>query len=100
MKMGLLVEPEEEIQEDYQMLISLAEKYDVPLCHVVPLLVPFVVRKQPLTVKEVSGFSALTVTRVAHAREALLRERKSLPGCTRPAAEEVVFRIWQVQNDE
>ena len=56
-------------QHNYQLLISVAEKYDLLIRDVVPLLVPFVVRAQPLTEGEVLGFSALTVSRLAHARE-------------------------------
>jgi hypothetical protein len=89
-------------QHDYQLLISVAEKYDVPLCPIVPLLLPFVVRQQPMTVKEVKRFSALTMTRLAHAREDFLRLRKiSKSGIiSDPDAEEIVYRIWQIQNDD
>jgi hypothetical protein len=95
-------------QDDYQGLISVAEKYDVPLCHIVPLLLPFVMRVQPLTVKEVLSFSALTVTRLAHAREDFLRRRstKSLSVwavtyAMTPDAEEIVHKVWEavVEND-
>jgi hypothetical protein len=89
-------------QEDYQGLISVAEKYDVPFCHIVPLLLPFVMRVQPLTMREVSGFSTLTVTRLAHAREDFLRKRRSKTvTVTRPDAEVIVHKVWQavVEND-
>ena len=90
------LEIQQELQEhDYQMLISVAEKYDVSLFHVVPLLVPFVVRKQPLTVREVLRFSALTLTRLVHAREDYLRESGSSKGWARPDAEAIVYGIWQ-----
>jgi hypothetical protein len=39
-------------QRDYQLLISVAEKYDVPLRDIAPLLLHFVVREQPLTASE------------------------------------------------
>jgi hypothetical protein len=93
---------EESQQHDYQTLISVAEKYDVPLYYIAPLLVPFVVREQPLTVREVLRFSAVTVTRLAHAREAFIRESKSPKGweINGPDAEEIVYRIWKIQNDD
>jgi len=99
------VEKEQKIQQelqqhDYQLLISVAEKYDVPLDNVVPLLLPFVVREQPLTEGEVLRFSALTVSRLAHARESLQRERGAQRlGLRALDPEEIVYRIWQVQND-
>jgi len=93
-------EDEKEKEKELQVLISVAEKYDVPLRNVVPLLVPFVVRARPLTEGEVLSFSALTVSRLAHAREEF-REAKSqsygLMGSSQ--AKEIVYRIWQVSND-
>jgi hypothetical protein len=87
-------------QHDYQLLISVAEKYDVPLVYIFPLLLPFVVREQPLTEGEVLGFSALTVSRLAHAREDFQRERGSPSWVSKvPDVIEIVYRIWQVQND-
>lgn len=100
---------EQEIQQelqrhDYLLLISVAEKYDVSLRDVLPLLLVFVVREQPLTEGEVLGLSALTVSRLAHAREDFQRER----GTRRPGfvlvsgvsdPQEIVYRIWEVQND-
>jgi len=99
---------EQEIQQelqrhDYQLLISVAEKYDVLIRDVVPLLIPFVVREQPLTEGEVLGFSALTVSRLAHAREDFLRERASRRlalGSGPSDPEEIVYRIWEVQNED
>jgi hypothetical protein len=84
-------------QHEHQLLISLAEKYDVPLCHIVPLLLPFVMRKQPLTVEEVLRFSALTLTRLANAREDFQREKRLRNGLRmkRMDTEEIVHRIWQ-----
>ena len=94
---------EQEIQQelqrhDYQLLISVAEKYDVPIRDLVPLLLPFVVREQPLTEGEVLGFSALTVSRLAHAREDFQRERRGAMFKT-PDTKEIVYRIWQVQPE-
>jgi len=84
-------------QHDYQFLISVAEKYEVPLRYIVPLLLPFVVREQPLTEGEVLRFSALTVSRLAHARE----DFKLGIGSSElePEPENIVYKIWQVQND-
>ena len=85
-------------QHDHQLLISVAEKYGVLLRHVVPLLLPFVERDEPLTEEEVLRFSALIVSRLAHAREEFQRESLR-PFGTRPDAQEILYRIWQVQND-
>jgi len=55
----------------------MVEKYDVALQHTVyifPLLVILVTRAQSLTEVEVARLSALTVFRLAHAREQLLRK--------------------------
>ena len=93
--------PLEEIEMELRLLISVAEKYDVPPRFIVPLVAPFVVRKQPLTEDEVLSFSALTVSRLAHAREEFQRECRSrhwLPAES-VEAKGVVCRIWQVQND-
>ena len=96
-------EVQQELQRhDYQLLISVAEKYDVLLRDVLPLLLLFVVREQPLTEGEVLGFSALTVSRVAHAREDFQRERASRRlalGSGPSDPQEIVYRIWEVQND-
>ncbi|KAF8480089.1 hypothetical protein DFH94DRAFT_740239 [Russula ochroleuca] len=83
-------EDEKEKEKELQVLISVAEKYDVPLRTCRP----------PLTEGEVLSFSALTVSRLAHAREEF-REAKSqsygLMGSSQ--AKEIVYRIWQVSND-
>ena len=84
-------------QHDYQLLISVAEKYDVLLRDVVPLLLPFVLREQPLTEGEVLRFSALTVSRLAHAREDYRARRPPLGGP--PDLEEIIYRIWEVPRD-
>jgi hypothetical protein len=88
-------------QHDYQLLISVAEKYDVPSVNIVPLVLPFVVREQPLTEGEIMGFSALTVSKLAHAREDLQRELRPQMRRENSFAKglEIVCRIWQVQND-
>jgi hypothetical protein len=90
----------EEMETELRQLISVAEKYDVPPGFIIPLLTPFVIRPQPLTEDEVLGFSALTVSRLAHAREDFQRGRRSL---LQEDAKEIVCRIWlvqQVQKDE
>jgi hypothetical protein len=61
-------------QEDLALLISVAEKYDVPLLHVAPSLAGLILRAEPLTEAEVARFSALTVSRLAHAREEFRRK--------------------------
>ena len=81
-----------EDEQELRLLISVAEKYDVPPRNFVSLLISFVVRAQPLTEDEVSGFSALTVSKLAHARE----ECRAKGGY----AEQLVRRIWQVPRDE
>ena len=88
-------------RDDYQLLISVAEKYDVLLRDVVPLLLPYVVREHPLTEGEVLRFSALTVSRFAHAREDYQHEHtlRRLGFAGPPDPEEIVYRIWEVQND-
>lgn len=56
---------------------SWAEKYDLLLRDVVPLL-PFVVREGLLTEGEILRFPALTVSRLAHVQEDFQRDRRSL----------------------
>jgi len=94
-------EVQNELQKhDYHLLISVAEKYDVPVCDLVPLLLPFVLREQPLTEGEVLRFSALTVSRLAHAREDFQRHGGSAMSIRKALeyAKEIVCRIWQVQK--
>jgi len=103
-------------QCDHMLLISVAEKYDVPSKHLIPSFVSFVIRPQPLSESEVARFSALTVSRLAHAREDFVRRTVTppqpftwgAPGVSTPngpswrenVAKDVVCKIWQVQNDE
>ena len=93
--------PSEEEEEVLQMLISVAEKYDVPSRIIVPLLIPFVVRGQPLTESDVLSFSALTVSRLAHAREEFRETKSSLyrSAGNSEGAKEIVYKIWQIPND-
>ena len=85
-------------EQELRLLISAAEKYDVPHQNIIPLLIPFVVRTQPLTEDEVSGFSAFTVSRLAHAREEFVRRRLRMTPYS--AAEGIVCKIWQVAREE
>jgi hypothetical protein len=84
-----------EEEQEFRLLISVAEKYDVPPRNIVPLLIPFVVRAQSLKEDEVSSFSALTVSRLAHAREECVRRRKT--GYS--PVEDIVCKTWQVPRD-
>jgi len=59
-------------------LISLAEKYDVPLEQALPYFVELVVRKEPLTEAEIAGSPVLTVHRLARAREEVRTMRGGL----------------------
>ena len=90
----------EQKEKELRLLISVAERYDVPPRFIVPILIPFVGRKLPLTEDEVLSFSALTVSRLAHAREDFQREFRTQNWRTPDAVtKEVVYRIWQVKND-
>lgn len=63
-------EMQQELQKhDYKLLISVEEKWDDPPRDFISLLLPFVLREQPLTEEVVLLFSALTVSRLAHARK-------------------------------
>jgi len=90
---------------DYAMLISAAEKYDVPPWHVVPTFVAVVVREEPLTDVEAALLPMGTVVRLARAREEFLR--KIIPMRARDAlfstpsdeagmARRIVSNIWQI----
>lgn len=57
---------------DYLTLISMAEKYDVPLHQALPCFVEVVTRKWPLTEVKIADSSPLTVHRLARAREEFL----------------------------
>jgi len=58
---------------DYVTLISVAERYDVPLQHVVPTFIVLVMRDKPLEDAEAAHLSRLTLCRLARARERYLR---------------------------
>jgi hypothetical protein len=84
------------------MLISLAEKYDVPLQHVERYIVMLVTQSEPLTEDQVALFSTATMYRLARAREELLR--RSLPSRGQlvsanfqgDTAKEIVSNIWRI----
>jgi hypothetical protein len=61
-------------REDDVLLVSLGEKYDVPPLDMLQSLAEVVMRVIPLTADEVAGFSTLTVSRLAHAREDFVRQ--------------------------
>jgi len=77
----------------HAVLISLAEKYDVPLQHVVPTFVALVLRDDPLTDDEAALLSVVTVCRLARAREQYFRKymtNRLGPDERRNAAEKIV----------
>jgi len=97
------VDSDPKSKPDYAMLISAAEKYDVPLRHVVPIFVAVVMREEPLTDIEAALLSMGTVIRLARGREEFLR--KILPNqgiLFSPAnygddmAKKIVSNIWQI----
>jgi len=99
--------------QDYMLLISVAEKYDVSPKHFLPSLVSLVMRPQSLSEGEVARFSALTVSRLAQAREEFVRRTVNPPppgpgwlgtvpdgpSWQEEVAKDVVSKIWQVPND-
>ncbi|KAI0289995.1 hypothetical protein BC826DRAFT_1106746 [Russula brevipes] len=103
----LLLHQEEE--EDHALLISVAEKCDVPLLHMLPSLFELILRPQPLTEAEIARFSALMMSRLAHAREEFRRkvagqrprqsrEMRKMPKVRRTwiagALDDIVRSIW------
>jgi hypothetical protein len=83
---------------DYLMLISAADKYDVPFQHVVPTFIALVLRHNPLTDAEATHLSTLTMCRLARAREYYHRRIANAP--MKPnfdrhnEAEKIVREIW------
>ena len=83
------------------MLISLAEKYDVPLQHVDRYVIMLVTQSEPPTEDQVALFSTATIYRLARAREEFLH--KTLPGQGQVApanyqnaiAEGIVSNLWR-----
>jgi hypothetical protein len=103
----------EQLEQDNLLLISVGEKYDVPPRYMLPSLVVLVMRGKPLTPDEVSCLSALTVSRLAHAREDYVRKTVNLPPehirwSDKPSeqvtwlydvARSLVRKIWAIEND-
>ena len=82
---------------DYAMLISVAEKYDVPLQHVVPTFIALVLRDDPLTDAEAAHLSTLNMCRLARAREYYFRRypnNRTPQNDRRNAAEKIVQETW------
>ena len=111
-----IYDPAVQQAQDHMLLITVAEKYDVPPKHLIPSLVTFVLRPQPLSEGEVARYSPLTVSRLAHAREDFVRKKvtnaQPPPAFGWPAAlsggpswkenmaKSVVCKIWQIQADD
>jgi len=84
---------------DYVMLISVAEKYDVPLQHMVSTFIALVLRDNPLEDAEAAHLSTLTLCRLARAREHYLRRYNLRPARLsqndrHDGAERIVREIW------
>lgn len=108
-----LWQSQEQLQHDHLLLISVGEKYDVQPRYMFPSLVALVMRVQPLTPDEVARFSALTVSRLAHAREDYARRTVNLPPehtgwLNKPnehltwlysVARDLVCKIWAVEDE-
>jgi len=82
---------------DYLTLILTAEKYDVSLEQALSSFVGLVKREESLTEVEITRLSALTVHRLARARELYLRmkERERYP----PSVERIVRDIWRTEEE-
>jgi hypothetical protein len=105
----------QQLQQDHLLLIAVAEKYDVPPQYMIPSLVALVMRTQSLSEDEVARLSALTVSRIAHARENLVRRTVNPPqshaawlNTVTPnawltwvygVAKDIVYDIWPVKGD-
>ncbi|KAI0267513.1 hypothetical protein BC834DRAFT_1040782, partial [Gloeopeniophorella convolvens] len=95
---------------DLLLLVAVAERYDVPPGTVLPALAALVARPAPLSEAEVARSTALTVSRLAAAREEFVR-RTAGPapqplglapwlggerGWKEDAAREIVRKIWVI----
>jgi len=80
-----------------QLLISVVEKYDVSRAHLFPWLVALVGREKPLKEDEIAHFSALTMSRIAHAREDCARRARSESSKFDPNdVQNIVRKIWRI----
>jgi len=104
-------ERQEDEVADHAQLVSIAERYDVPLRHMLPLLVALVTRMQPLAENEVACISALNVSRLAQAREEYVRttarpsvvsfgSRNEWLGWMYEVGKDVVNKTWRIPNEE
>ena len=85
----------------HAMLISVAEKYDVPLQHVLPSIVALVMRTESLMEAEVVHLSTLTICRLGRAREEYVRAtvRRSMNFEGRASlVKDLVRVIWRAQR--
>ena len=85
----------------HAMLISVAEKYDVPLQHVLPSIVALVMRTESLMEAEVVHLSTLTICRLGRAREEYVRAtvRRSMNFEGRASlVKDLVRIIWRAQR--
>ena len=78
---------------DCMTLVLTAEKYGVPLRVALPSYVELVMREEPLTEVEIAHLSALTLHRLARAREEYLRTREKYSD-HHNAATRIVCDIW------
>ena len=86
-----------EPEPGYAVLISVAEKYDVPPQHVLPSIVALVMRTESLMEAEVVHLSTLTICRRGRAREEYVRAtvRRSMSFEARvTVARDIVREIW------
>jgi hypothetical protein len=86
-----------ESEPGYAVLISVAEKYDVPLQHVLPPIIALVMRAESLMEVEVAHLSTLTICRLGRAREEYVRAtvRRSMNFEGRvTVAKDIVRDIW------
>lgn len=85
----------------FAMLVSVVEKYDVPLRHVVMCIGALVVRPESLKEAEVVHLSTLTICRLGPAREEYLRRtgRRSIDSRAAVALK-IVHDIWGRPNND
>jgi hypothetical protein len=86
-------------EQDASLLVSLWEKYDVPLYHVLPWLVDLVTRVKPLQEYEVVRLSALTVSRLGQAREMYLRKASRPSGNPLITMQEILQRRYNLGKE-